>query len=91
MLSERVSLNDYIPLVEYVVIARHIRNSQVIRLCQLVSNPDKKLPDKPKLTLPKIFIYRQVLLQDSLIFGSVFTLLTQEKPAAKFAIILNKS
>jgi len=49
MLSERVSLNDYIPLVEYVFIARHIRNSQVIRLYQLVSNPDKKLPGEPKL------------------------------------------
>ena len=49
VLSERVSLNDYIPLVEYVFIARHIWYSQVIRLCQLVSNPDKKLPDKPKL------------------------------------------
>jgi len=49
VLSERVSLNDYIPLVEYVSIARHIWYSQVIRLCQLVSNPDKKLPGEPKL------------------------------------------
>ena len=55
VLSERVSLNDYIPLVEYVFIARHIWYSQVTymifpsRLCQLVSNPDKKLPGEPKL------------------------------------------
>jgi len=38
VLSERVRLNNYIPLVEYVFIARHVSYFQVVQLKPVSSN-----------------------------------------------------